>query len=260
MPSYKTKAVVLKTYNLAEADKIVKLFSGDYGIIDSVAKGARKIRSKFLGKTELFNFLELELSTGKSLDIITQLEVIKSFSNIPKDFNKFIFCQFISDIVLKSHLKSTETTQTQPIFRLIYVCFNEINNENNFFELQKISAFFISKFLKILGYVPDLTNCSLCKKILNLNEVDSFSIKFGGVLCSRCSNKTESNLESKIKISTSKYIFLNYLFTKDLKFLKAFSLDKDNIQSVFKILQDYLKFHLEINVDISSYLKTIVGY
>src|SRR3989304_6780738 len=124
MPSFKTKAVVLKTYKLGETDKIIKLFSREYGAVDAVAKGVRKIRSRFGGRLELFNFVELELSKGRNLDIINQAEIIKNFRNISSDFNKFLFSQFISEVVVKAHLSGGETSQA--IFKLLYICLNEI--------------------------------------------------------------------------------------------------------------------------------------
>jgi len=99
MPSYKAKAVILKSYKLGESDRIIKMYSQQDGIISAVAKGARKTRSKFGGRLELFNIVDLEISTGKSLDIITQAEILKSFKNISSDFYKFVFCEMISEIV-----------------------------------------------------------------------------------------------------------------------------------------------------------------
>ncbi|MBM3706230.1 MAG: DNA repair protein RecO, partial [Actinobacteria bacterium] len=67
MSSYKTKSVILKSLNLGEADRIIRLYSQDNGIIDSVAKGVRRIKSKFGGRLELFNFVEVEISKGRNL-------------------------------------------------------------------------------------------------------------------------------------------------------------------------------------------------
>jgi len=259
MPSYKTKAVVLKTYNLGEADKIIKLFSGEYGLIDSVAKSARKIKSKFLGRLELFNFLELEISKGKSLDIITQAEIIKSFTNISKDFNKFLFCQLISNIVLKIHFSGTENTQS--VFKLLYVCFNEINEierNSSICKIEKAGSFFIAKFLKTLGYVPNLNTCCLCKKRIDLDVIGAFSIKYGGIICNNCLKLIDSNSESKLVINNEVYSILNCLFFQDLKTLKQRKVNIKTIGDILKILEDYFKFHTESNINITSYLKRVL--
>ena len=100
MPSYKAKAIILKSYKLGESDKIIKMYSLDGDVISAVAKGARKVRSKFGGRLELFNLVELEITKGRNLDIINQLEIIKNFKDIASDFYKFVFCEIISNIIL----------------------------------------------------------------------------------------------------------------------------------------------------------------
>jgi DNA repair protein RecO len=166
MPSFKAKAVVLKTHNLGEADKILRLYSQEKGLIDAVAKGARKLKSKFGGRLELFNFIDCEFSKGKSLDILTQAELVKNFKNISSDFNKFLFCQLISEIILRTHPSESESSQKTAslLFKLIYVSFYEIDNaaSGELYLLEKTAVFFIAKYLKITGYTPLIDICCRC--------------------------------------------------------------------------------------------------
>jgi DNA repair protein RecO (recombination protein O) len=154
MSSYKTKAIVLKSYKLGESDKIIKIFSRKDGVVSAVAKGSRKIKSKFGGRLELFNFVDLELTRGKNLDIITSVEILKNFKNIPLDFNKFILGELISEIILKT--QSTDTEIADFLFKLIYVCFSEIDNiePGDIDTIKKTACFFGAKFLKISGFRP----------------------------------------------------------------------------------------------------------
>src|SRR3990170_1615411 len=167
MSSYRAKAIILKAYKLGEADKIVKLYSQKNGLIDAVAKGARKIKSKFGGRLELF---------------------------------KFIFCQLISEIVLKMHFHTNEASPV--LFKLIYVCFNEIDSlpKNDIYSIEKIACFFIAKFLKITGYAPIIENCISCDTPIVVEQKAgkiSFSIKMGGVLCPVCSRSAENMPDTK---------------------------------------------------------------
>lgn len=200
MPSYKAKAFVLKSYKLGESDKIVKLYSGEFGLIDGIAKGARKPKSRFIGRLELFNLLDLEIARGRSLDIITQVEILKNFKNIAGDFYKFVFCELISDIVLKTH----SDKETSPLlFKLLYVCFNEINNLDyeDVISLKKLMCFFEAKYLKIIGYSPSLKSCSKCgaeikSKVASLGKGKVFfSNKFGGIICQDCYRNVDFEIE-----------------------------------------------------------------
>jgi DNA repair protein RecO (recombination protein O) len=179
MPSFKAKAVVLKTHNLGEADKILRLYSQEKGLIDAVAKGARKLKSKFGGRLELFNFIDCELSKGKSLDILTQAELVRNFKNISSEFNKFLFCQLICEIILKTHPSESESSQKTAslLFKLIYVSFYEINSapSEDLSLLEKTAAFFIAKYLKITGYAPLIDSCCKCGTKVGPENNNTFS-------------------------------------------------------------------------------------
>jgi len=254
MSSYRAKAIILKAYKLGEADKIVKLYSQKNGLIDAVAKGARKIKSKFGGRLELFNFIDLELASGKSLDIITSAEILKNFSNIPLDFNKFIFCQLISEIVLKMHLHTNEASPV--LFKLIYVCFNEIDNlpKDDIYSTEKVICFFIAKFLKITGYSPIIENCISCGKAI-MDKI-YFSIKRGGVICTVCSKSAEKNTpDIKKDLNLAHYMLISDLFSRKFKDFRSIDFDGTVLEDVYKLLSDYFNYHTDCHIDCYNYLK-----
>ena len=55
MALIETESLVLKSYNLAEADKIVVLLTHDHGVVRGVAKGAKRLKSKFGSGLEPFS-------------------------------------------------------------------------------------------------------------------------------------------------------------------------------------------------------------
>ncbi|MBM3699372.1 MAG: DNA repair protein RecO [Actinobacteria bacterium] len=290
MSSYKTKAIILKSYNLGEADKILKLFSNENGLVDAVAKGARKIKSKFGGRLEVFNFLELELSKGRNLDVICQAELIKNFCRIPEDFNTFLFSQHICEIVLKTHFSCTDITPM--IFRLLYSCLSEFNCVigGNLHNLQKITVFFIAKFLKITGYPPLMHACCICGKDINagfyktgfptfsinhnenISDVKKqlsfkddiykgsfyFSIRLGGFFCGECEPGIQNIPDLKKNISLETVIFLGFLFNAKFKIYMNAAINDRLLKGVFKTLEDYLKYHYDLNLNTGTYIKSIV--
>jgi DNA repair protein RecO (recombination protein O) len=82
MASYKTLAITLKTAPFAEADKLVTLFSRDFGKIRVIAKGARKVPSRFGGRVETFTYADYFIAKGRSLDIISQCQIVESFQKL----------------------------------------------------------------------------------------------------------------------------------------------------------------------------------
>ena len=69
MAAYKSKAISLKTKPFAEADKLVTLFTRDHGKIRAIAKGARRVPSRFGGRVEPFTYSDCFIAKGRNLDI-----------------------------------------------------------------------------------------------------------------------------------------------------------------------------------------------
>ncbi len=54
-----TEGIILKTYSLAEADKIVVLLTQNEGLVRGVAKGAKRLKSRFGGGLEPFSIISI---------------------------------------------------------------------------------------------------------------------------------------------------------------------------------------------------------
>jgi DNA repair protein RecO (recombination protein O) len=76
---YKAQAIVLKRINFSETDRILTLFTREYGKLSSIAKGARRSTSRLGAVTEPFAFSRLLLAVGQNLDVLTQGEVRAAF-------------------------------------------------------------------------------------------------------------------------------------------------------------------------------------
>jgi len=258
MPSYKAKAIILKSYKLGESDKIIKMYSSEGDIISAVAKGSRKVRSRFGGRLELFNLVDLELATGRNLDVINQVEIIKSFKNIASDFYKFVFCEIISKIILKTQVSGGD--QSPLLFKLIYISFNEINNtdQEDIESLKKIMCFFEIKFLRITGYAPLLESCSKCSQPLKdpysfHKDKICFSVRHGGVLCEKCAD----SFADRDTLGASDYRFLFDLFNLKLEDFRNMEVNPGSLKRVYKLIEDYIIYHTECNVNSFKYFKKI---
>ncbi|MFQ5886561.1 MAG: DNA repair protein RecO, partial [Anaerolineae bacterium] len=81
---YRAEAIVLRRMNLGEADRLLTLYTPEWGKIRVVAKGVRKPTSRKAGHLELFTHSRLLIAKGRSLDIVTQAETITPFLPLRK--------------------------------------------------------------------------------------------------------------------------------------------------------------------------------
>src|SRR5213595_1098317 len=84
--SYTTEAVVLRSFRLGEADRVLHLYTSDSGRIGAVAKGVRKTKSRFGARLEPLSHVELMLHEGSGeLQTVTGVQLLGSHHNARED-------------------------------------------------------------------------------------------------------------------------------------------------------------------------------
>jgi DNA repair protein RecO (recombination protein O) len=87
---YRDDGVVLRTQKLGEADRIITLLTRHNGRVRAVAKGIRRTKSRFGGRLEPFTHVDVLIHRGRSLDVITQAEVIRAYGTpLVSDYPKY---------------------------------------------------------------------------------------------------------------------------------------------------------------------------
>lgn len=176
MPLYRDEAVVLRTYKLAEADRIVVLFSRGRGKVRAVAKGVRRTKSKFGSRLEPGSIVELQLYEGRNLDIITQAERVVSFINLRSDLDSYGRAALLLEVIDSAVV---EGEANPAMYKMLTGALRELERAGN----PLVVPTFVAKFLKLEGVQPLVEHCVRCGSADNLVSIQ---IHEGGVLCSNC--------------------------------------------------------------------------
>ncbi len=179
MPLIKREGIVIKTRKLGEADKILVIFSPQEGRFECVAKGARRARGRFGGRIEPFTRAKFLLYQGRSLPIVTQVEVKESFRKLREDLRILGIGLEALRIINEVSLPQRE----RELYLLFLNFLRELEKEPERGEL--LLASFEIKLLTLLGYGPSFNLCVLCGKEAKGKE-RFFSFKRGGILCDGC--------------------------------------------------------------------------
>ena len=113
---YKTEGIILKSTEYEEADKIVTIYTKNYGKITAIAKGARKTKSKFGSSLEILTCSVFLFYKGRNIDIVSQAEILESFFSASKEVIKFAFAANCVEVVNKL----TEEREINIGFCLLY--------------------------------------------------------------------------------------------------------------------------------------------
>ena len=155
--------------NFGEADRILIIYTKDYGKISAIAKGVRRPRSKKGGHVELGNWCKLFVAKGKNLDLLTEVETNKAFGidNFSSaKANKIYHLLELVDSLTQHEQKN------QKVFFLLLKYLDEISKGNNF---DLISSVFKVKLLAELGFFSaNSLKESRAKRVLEFLENEDF--------------------------------------------------------------------------------------
>ena len=148
MAGYTTEGIILKRINFGEADKILTLFSKHFGKIHLLAKGIRKTKSRKGGNLELFNWVRIFAAKGRNLDLVTEVEVIKSFQNWRKDLNRVALAYHFVELVDRL---TAEEAKNREVFQLLVDSLEKLGAD---IDLEDLRDEFERKLLEELGFWP----------------------------------------------------------------------------------------------------------
>ncbi len=156
--TYKTEGIIIKRINYGEADKILTIFTKNYGKIRVVAKGVRKITSKRKGILELFNRNIFHVVKGKNLDIVAEVTQIGNFANGYLNFEKIGRAYYFSEIVDRL---TAERVEEQDVYGILYnFLVTSRKKEITIDELEKRMFKDLADILFILGFINEKTRNS----------------------------------------------------------------------------------------------------
>lgn len=209
MALFETDALILRTYNLAEADKIVVCLSRSAGLIRGVAKGCRKLRNKFGAALEPFTLINLTYYEKEHQELVSfrQVEILKSRFNLSSNASILTGFSYMGDLIIDF---SPPHQANDNLYRMALACFEAVSEKPE--DLDAVLRYFEVWLLKLEGFLPDLRACGNCHNDFAGDE----AVYLGADLslrCSRCSDsrrgavskQLQTHLRQTEKLSPAKF-------------------------------------------------------
>ncbi len=192
MALVETEAIVLRTYRLGEADKIVSLLARQLGRVRAVAKGALSRRSRFGASLEPLSYIRLWIYDRENRDLqrLGSCEVLESFFEMQRDYRIQVAAQYLAEV---SERFLPEREVNERAFRLLLVVLRAMHR---FREVNRPLLFFDYWLLRLGGFLPDLGGCAKCRQGFEGGS-GFYDAASGALLCSRC--RPES---SQVRVSS----------------------------------------------------------
>jgi len=181
MPARETEAIILKTFPLGEADRLVSFFGRSSGRLRGVAAGARRIKNRYGSTLEVLSHVQMRYVERETRDLvrIQECELLESFHRAQSDYGLSTGLALISEIAERT---LPEQEVGEPMFRLLLLTAREVERRSSW-ELPL--AYFAFWAVKLGGYLPPLDRCSNCGKALDEHPGFHFG-QAGGLHCENC--------------------------------------------------------------------------
>ncbi|WAA11489.1 DNA repair protein RecO [Fervidibacillus halotolerans] len=232
----KIEGIVLRSMDYGEANKIITIFSREFGKIGAVARGAKKPKSRLAPVSQPFTYGYFLVSISSGLGTIQQGEIIESFRGIKED----IFLTAYASYIIELLDKGTEERERNPfLFELVYEILKHLAEGE---EPQVLKNIFEIKMLPVLGFRPIVDQCAVCG---NREGPFAFSIKEGGIICDKCLHTDPHHL--KVSQPVVKLLRLFYHFDiKRLGKIRVKESTKAQLEScIFGLYEEYTGLYLK---------------
>lgn len=227
LASFKTRAVVIKTQDFKENDKLVWLYSEKLGKISTIARNAKKCNSKFLAPTQMLCYGDYLVFRGKNMYTLNDCSIIDSFQSLLNNLDTLTysayFCELL-DIALGQEESNRELFKDF-VSSLYLIKSNAIDNEI-------LSRAFELRLLFNTGFGVNLKQCCICGK--NIDTSNYFNLQFTGGVCSNC-EKTRGML-----VNYSTYNILKFLINTPLDKVSRLTVNSVDKNQLYKLLTNII--------------------
>ncbi len=244
--SRRTEGIVLRRKDMGESDRLLTIFTREYGKLKALSKGSRKPTSRQTGHVELFGRSAFLIADGNTFDIITQAESVEMYPGLRDDLIRTIYAGHIVELLDRF---TEEEDKNSSLFYLLADGLSWFANEDNHL---LAARYFELRLLSLTGFQPQLFTCVISQEPIE-QEDQYFSAEIGGLL------KPEHLAAEKRArpVSASAVKVMRFLQTRPWEQVRELKLRRDLHQELEDILHYYITFHLERRLQTVDFLRRI---
>jgi DNA repair protein RecO (recombination protein O) len=194
MALHQSDSIILKTYPLGEADRIVVFFSRDFGKLRGVANGARKMKNRFGASLEPLAHSRILFFERENRDLvrIQSAELLDSPMKLFQDYDRAVCAGRVVELVDRF---LPEHEPQDPVFRLVRMTVGALGQGC---PLEFAACYFEVWMLRLAGVLPDLFVCSACSRRLQAEDARFLAPGLQAVICGDCDHGSATGVLAEV--------------------------------------------------------------
>jgi DNA repair protein RecO (recombination protein O) len=172
-----SEAIVLRTYPFRESDLLVTLFTRTEGKVRGVARAAKKSRRRFGGALEPLTYVKVSYDDRERQELVRldACEVLQSPLTTEVSYPRAMALGHVAEL-LDELLPDREANDA--VFRLALSVLNQLRSAEFWLPI----TYFDLWMARLMGYLPELSECLACGRALN-GERAYFHALADGLMC-----------------------------------------------------------------------------
>jgi DNA repair protein RecO (recombination protein O) len=181
---YKTEAIVLRSMDLGEADRVLTVLTPRLGKLRIVAKGIRRPRSRIGGGLEPFSDVHLVLAIGRTWDVVTQSALEHPHLGLRNDLGSTAAAWYVVELADRF---CEERADSHAAFVLLSQALHALDASTHGVSRDVVARWFELHLLDAMGFRPQLTRCLECGALIE-PDGNAYAPVAGGVICPDCAH------------------------------------------------------------------------
>ena len=179
--------MVLRSFRLGEADRVLHLYTLDRGRVGAVAKGIRKTKSRFGGRLEPLSHVDVLLHQGAGeLQTVTGVELLRSHHAAREEQYRLGVGLVGAEAMLRLFTEQERNPRAFAALTRFLDLLDELPRRAERPALDPLALSFQLKLLWLSGYLPHLTSCADCGA--TDEPLVGYSARAGGAVCRACAH------------------------------------------------------------------------
>ena len=255
MATLKTEALILRSVDFSESDRILHLLVPDVGRVTVIARSARRSVKRFGGTLDLFNHLRVQIERRRpsGMSRLDQAQLIHSFSPLRTDSARFAMGCYMLELLDRLAPEGGNPDDMRRLFAFAIGALEYLAHRRpdawrrTLLELRTLAA---------LGLRPELRRCVRCGRAADGRPEVDFHVADGGPVCGECS----ARLTGLLRVNLGTLRALEQGLRLDLEQLDRLILSDRAQQEARRLVSRFQRFHVGLELRSDRFLELMIPH
>lgn len=226
----------MKEYTIGESDKFIGILTKSNGKLMVNAPYAKKHNRGLASGTQIFVYGEFMIQEHKGNYKLLQVEIIEAFHNLRNDLLSLSYGAYLLefiDVTMEENLSSPD------VLRLIVRTLQAMCKDD--IKVNLIRHIFELKHMCLLGFMPNVFDCTQCGLAQEASNKPYFDIAQGGLVCGNCAMPSRY----RFNISEGTLRTMQYIVSVHIDQLYTFTVSEKVLFEYNKIMSSYISYYID---------------